>query len=191
MIATILNGTPPEGGFSGEVAGIMLDELKLRHFDALDMPLARMDIAPCRGCFGCWVRTPGECIIADAGRDVARAMIGSDLAVWLTPVRFGGYGSTLKRAMDRIIPLISPHFRFVDGEIHHRKRYRHYPRLLALGVLPRADAEAGRLFGTLVTRNAINMHAPAHVTGLVTAEDGPEVARTQISFWLDELEVTE
>lgn len=191
MIATVLNGTPPEGGFCGEVAGVLLEELRARHYEALDMPLAQMDIAPCRGCFGCWVRSPGECVIADAGRDVARAVIGCDLTVWLTPVSFGGYGSTLKQAVDRmVLPLISPHFRFVNGEIHHRKRYRNIPRLLVLGVLPKADAEAARLFSTLVERNAINLCPPAHATGLAVAEDGPEAARTQISFWLDELEVT-
>jgi hypothetical protein len=190
MIATILNGTPPQGGFSAEVARIALDELAARHWEALHVPLAEMDIAPCRGCFGCWVRSPGECVIADAGRDVARAVIGSDVAVWLTPVTFGGYGSILKRAVDRLIPLISPRFMQIDGEIHHRKRYRRYPRLLALGVLPQADAEAGALFSTLVARNALNLHAPAHVAGLVVAADGPEAARAQISFCLDELEVT-
>ncbi len=62
--------------------------------------------------------------------------------------------------------------------------------MLVLGVLPKADAEAARLFSTLVERNAINLCPPAHATGLAVAEDGPEAARTQISFWLDELEVT-
>lgn len=58
------------------------------------------------GCFGCWVQTPGVCVIDDAGRDVARAVIQSDLAVFLIPVTFGGYSSELKKAVDRLICLL-------------------------------------------------------------------------------------
>ncbi|MHB0877667.1 MAG: flavodoxin family protein [Anaerolineae bacterium] len=129
--------------------------------------LKDMRLAPCTGCFGCWVKTPGVCVIDDEAGDVAREMIGSDLVVYLTPVTFGGYSSVLKRAVDRHICLLSPHFAMVKGEVHHRKRYSRYPRFAALGVLPRPDAEAEGIFAAVVERNARNNYAPAHAVTVV------------------------
>jgi multimeric flavodoxin WrbA len=131
-------------------------------------------IAFCTGCFGCWIKTPGECVINDAGRAITREFIESDLAVFLTPVTFGGYSAELKKALDRLIPILSPFFITIDGESHHKKRYKHYPRLAVIGLLPAADAEAATVFQTLVSRNAINMHTPAFA--VETFIDGSEEA---------------
>ncbi|MFZ3171799.1 MAG: hypothetical protein WA118_07460 [Carboxydocellales bacterium] len=38
----------------------------------------------------CWLKAPGICIIDDAGRNIAQAVIGSDLLVILSPVTFWG-----------------------------------------------------------------------------------------------------
>jgi multimeric flavodoxin WrbA len=72
-------------------------ELSGRGWTVEVMPLASMDMAPCRGCFGCWTRSPGECVIDDQGRSVAQGLARADLWVLLTPVTFGGYSSALKR----------------------------------------------------------------------------------------------
>jgi len=51
-----------------------------------------MQIAACVGCFGCWVKTPGNCVIDDYGRETTRKAIQSDLMVGLIPVTFGARG---------------------------------------------------------------------------------------------------
>ena len=51
-------------------------------------PLREMRLAHCLGCFDCWVKTPGLCVEADAGREIAKAMIRSDVTVLFTPVTF-------------------------------------------------------------------------------------------------------
>jgi len=38
----------------------------------------------------------------------------------------------MKRLNDRLIPLIHPYFSIVKGEIHHRKRYDHYPKIAVI-----------------------------------------------------------
>lgn len=107
------------------------------------------------------MKTPGICLFADDGREVARKAIQSHLLVLLTPVTFGGYSSQLKKALDRMISLVSPFFQKIGGETHHQPRYRRYPRLLGVGTLPAPDAESEATFASLVARNAINLHAPA------------------------------
>lgn len=126
-------------------------------------------IAPCIGCFGCWVKTPGECVIDDSGRNVAAQIVGSDLVVYVTPMQFGGYSYELKKAIDRSIPIISPYFRVVNGEVHHKRRYTTYPSVAAFAWSEVAEeGEARDVFETLVKRNAINMMAPR--TGVAFAD---------------------
>jgi multimeric flavodoxin WrbA len=135
--------------------------------------LREKTIAPCLGCFGCWVKTPGECVIDDDGRAVARAAVRSDILAYVTPVTFGGFSSELKKAVDRLIPNISPFFARVRGETHHQRRYARCPSLIGLGVLPQPDREAEAVFKTLVEHNALNWRSPRMAAGVV-ALDQPD-----------------
>ena len=117
-----------------------------------------MDIQPCRGCFSCWVKTPGRCIIqGDDQEAILRATAASDLVIWLTPITFGGYAPELKKALDRIIPVLLPFFIKIRGETHHPLRYPRQRRLLAIGTQKQEDADSEAVFRRLVRRNALNM----------------------------------
>jgi NAD(P)H-dependent FMN reductase len=139
-----------------------------------------LEVTHCRGCFGCWLETPGMCVEDDAGRVIAKAVVRSETTVLVTPITFGGYSSALKRAVDRWLPLILPYFGNYYGETHHRPRYERYPRLVGIGVLPAPDAEAERVFKALVGRNAINFHAPSHAAEVVYATDDPHRLRERV-----------
>jgi hypothetical protein len=167
MHATLLNGALPGDDFIDTAAAMLQETLRSQGWSLTSWTLREEKIAYCLGCFECWTKTPGTCRIDDAGRDVARSVIQGDLALFLTPVTFGGYSSELKKAVDRIICLISPFFTRVDGEVHHRARYDRYPALAGIGVLPAPNPAQEQLFRTLVGRNAINLHAPAHGSAIV------------------------
>jgi multimeric flavodoxin WrbA len=153
----------------------------VRDFQLRDIPLAH-----CQGCFECWIKTPGLCKTdGDAGREITGALIGSDLMVLLTPVTFGGYSSEIKKAMDRSICIVSPFFRRVDGEVHHRKRYRRYPALAAVGVLREPDKEQERIFRTLVERNALNFDSPATAACVLPADASAEMMRDRLAASLE------
>jgi hypothetical protein len=160
--------------------GVIAGELASRGWELEPFVLRDLEIAYCVGCFGCWERNPGECVVDDAARDVARAMIQSDLVVYLTPVTFGGYSSQLKKAVDRINALIHPYVTKVRGETHHTARYGRYPRLLGVGIAPRPDPEGERLFTTLVARNAVHLHVPAQAAGVVRSDAGSEAMRDEV-----------
>jgi hypothetical protein len=189
MKAIILDGSQDGDAALEHVRHILLAELLAQRWDSICLPLCDLEIHDCLGCFGCWVQTPGVCVMDDAGRDVARQVIGGDLAVFLTPVTFGGYSSQLKKAVDRLICLISPFFTRINGEVHHKPRYRHYPRLLGVGVLPEADGESERIFAALVGRNALNMHAPVHAAGLIHSRQGRDAIQAEIRALLRGMEV--
>lgn len=189
MKAVILNGSRKGDDALDHVHEIVIDELAGRGWKVEPFILRDMEICHCVGCFGCWVQTPGVCLIDDGARDVAKGVVQSDLAVFLTPITFGGYSSELKKALDRIICIVSPDFMRVEGEVHHQPRYERYPRLMGLGVLPRADEESEGIFRTLVSRNAINIHAPAHVGGVVLSSQSKDAIREKVQGLLAAVEL--
>ena len=128
MKIAILNGNsnPDDSSFDGYLA--RLERLLAAQGHRVETCTLRdLDLRSCIGCFGCWVKTPGECITPDDGALVRDAMINSDFVLFASPLRMGFPDALLKRMMDKLIPLIHPYFEVVSGEAHHRKRYAHYP----------------------------------------------------------------
>jgi len=58
-------------------------------------------VAPCLGCFLCMTKLRGECISKDAVAEIRRDVLQLGLTVYLTPVVFGHFSSTVKNAVDR------------------------------------------------------------------------------------------
>lgn len=159
MKTTILNGARAGDGFVDSVAQVLAEHLAMRGGQVETWTLRDEKVAYCLGCFECWTKSPGICRIDDAGRAIAASIIAGDLVVYLTPVTFGGYASALKKAVDRSICLVSPFFTQIDGEVHHQPRYRRYPALLGIGVLPASHPAQEQIFHNLVARNALNLYA--------------------------------
>jgi NADPH-dependent FMN reductase len=141
--------------------------------------LREMKLAHCLGCFTCLVKTPGICREADAGPEIAKAVIRSDVAVFFTPVTFGGYSPELKKVLDRFIHLISPFFQMDHGEVHHPPRYAHRPRLIMIGVQRRANSTEAHIFRVLAGRNAINLHPPSYAAEVVLSTDNVVALRSR------------
>ena len=157
------------------------DELEDVGWEVNDFYLQDRKIAPCQGCFGCLIRTPGICLIDDDGREVAKKAVQSDLMVFVSPVTFGGYSSDLKKAVDRLfLQILYPFFMKINGEFHHKPRYARYPCLIGLGVLSKSDEEGERIFKTLVARNAINLHSSLNAAGVVIKNYPPEKIRGEV-----------
>jgi len=187
--AVILDGERQGEDLVAPVQAVVSSEFAKRGWDVHTFHLRDRDIGACSGCFGCWERTPGECLGHDDAQEITRAFVQSDVAVFLTAVTFGGYSSELKKALDRSICIVSPFFASIEGETRHRKRYDRYPSMLALGVAVQEDAEAEALFKELVRRNALNMHSPKYAVQVLRAGESAEVVRAAILPLLDTLGV--
>ena len=180
----ILNGSLKEGEQLKELQDFAVEMLMKSGYAVDKVLLHERKIAPCLGCFGCWTRTPGICVINDAGRELTADIINSDVVVYLTPVTFGGYSSELKKAVDRIIPLMLPFFEKVQGETHHQKRYKSYPKVVVLGLMPEADDELKRIFCDTIKRNKLNWHGTFLGTAMAV-----DASRETIEAVLREAEV--
>ena len=81
-------------------------------------------IRNCVGCFGCWIKTPGQCIIRDAYGDMGRLLSRCDELLIVSRCIYGSYSSFVKSVLDRSISYIHPDFVKRNGQMHHRRRYR-------------------------------------------------------------------
>jgi multimeric flavodoxin WrbA len=188
MKAVIFNGAK-DGDFTLDmIEGAIVGQLTKQRWEVEPIELRCTQIAPCLGCFGCWVKTPGTCVIDDAGRETTRKAIQSDLLVWLTPVTFGGYSSELKKAIDRIIPILLPYFKIYHGQIHHEMRYEKYPNLLVIGV-QEAGADYEETFVALAERNMLNFRPPLHAISVFQRDKNPKTLPAFIAEQLMKVEV--
>ena len=189
MKAVILNGFGKDDKAQEGICNIIVNELTGIEWEVDSFILRDLKITNCQGCFECWVKTPGVCKFNDDGGEIARQFIQCDLSILFTPVTFGGYSAELKKALDRIICLVLPFFKKINGEIHHKLRYDRYPNLMVVGVLSQADEESEKIFKTLVKRNAINFNPPAHIGGVVLSNQGVEEIRKEIKSLFTAIEV--
>jgi multimeric flavodoxin WrbA len=114
-------------------------------------------IKPCLGCFGCWVKTPGLCVITDDEMNrLAGELVRSDAVILVSRLTYGGFSADIKAFLDRSIPNISPLMEVFHGQMHHRMRYRRFPCWIAFGYGDSTEQER-RLFQVLTERNALNM----------------------------------
>jgi multimeric flavodoxin WrbA len=169
-----MNGSEPDDLLLKEIANSLSNAMREGDWETEILELGEMEIAGCMGCFGCWMKTPGICVIDDISRELARKIISSDLLVYLTPIVFGGYSYHLKKAVDRMISVVLPFFEKVDGEIHHAKRYDRYPSFMGIGITDSQNESEERTFRELVARNAINMHSPRFLSAVIVRTDSME-----------------
>ncbi len=162
------------------ILDILINELHKNGAKVQLFPLREIKMGSCIGCFGCWLKTPGICLEPDAGRDIAQAVVQSDMTILFSPVTFGGYSSEIKKAQDRWLPLIMPDFGIYHGEVHHRPRYSKYPRLVGIGIQRQPNNEEANLFKVLVGRNALNFHSPTYAADVVLSTDTPDKLHQEI-----------
>ena len=187
MKALVLDGSTKKEEIFESVKRDLLDFLRGKKYGIHMRILREEKIAGCLGCFDCWLKTPGNCVIRDAGYDLPNEVIHSDVVFLLTPITFGMYSSELKKALDRFpCPVLLPFFKKVKGEIHHAPRYAKYPILIAVGSLPDVDRNSEETFRMLVSRNAINLHTKA-ATSIIYSKDQPEEIKEKLLVTLAEV----
>jgi multimeric flavodoxin WrbA len=154
---TLINGIGNDDtGFEGALGGMIERCGSEARFDIFNV--RDMDIGYCCGCWGCWVKTPGECVIQDDMPAVLKSVVNSDLVVFISPLVMGFVSPLLKKVNDRMIPVVHPYVVIDNGECHHLKRYDHYPKLGLVLVDRDIDKIEGLgLISDIYKRMALNL----------------------------------
>ena len=134
------------------------------------MTLNREHLKPCVGCFGCWVKTPGQCVITDDdANSIAKMQMRADAVVLLSRIVYGGFSADIKSYLDRSVQNIAFDFEVYKGEMRHEMRYDRFPITIAVGYGDVSEAEQ-QSFTHLLQCNALNMR-PAGLLALTLQGD--------------------
>lgn len=160
MKVCILNGNPDAAGSALDSYIMQLGSVAKAHgHKVIVLQLRDMDIRYCTGCFGCWVKTPGECIARDDSAEVARAITHADLLLCASPVKMGHISALLKKTHDKFIQNILPYFKVREREVHHPLRYERTPDLAVLLDRNGADDEDIAIIERSYQRLALNFNS--------------------------------
>jgi multimeric flavodoxin WrbA len=187
MKAILLDASDVNDSLGQRTRELLESELHTRGWEITHIVLNEQKIGNCAGDFFCWVRSPGMCNVNDDNREIASAIVNSDLMIYLTEVTFGGYSSSLKRIVDHQIQNILPYFASLAGETHHQKRYSAYPEFLAIGWMSQANEQAGKVFGQLCARNALNFYAKNFASAIISGGQADDEILSQLQGGLDDL----
>lgn len=153
MNALILTDRDCKTGVYEELNGLITELFSDRGFETQTRELGPK-LHPCIGCFGCWVKQPGECIIKDEMQKLDQCYMNSDAVVFLSPVVFGQFSANIKNAVDRTLPNMLPFFyRRPDGSTMHPPRYDKYPALFIIGYGEGLDPEEAQLFRDITAKH--------------------------------------
>ncbi len=117
------------------------------------------NIKRCIGCFGCWFKTPGRCVLKDGYEHMGEYFGKADELIVISKCSFGSYSPFVKTVFDRSISYILPLFEKIDGEMHHQSRYKNTLRITVLFYGDNITNEEKETAKTLVNRNALNYHS--------------------------------
>ena len=81
------------------------------------------DIQPCRGCFACWSKTPGQCVLGDDMASVIESILWADVILWSFPLYYFSVPGGLKNLIDRQLPMNLPFMESASRFGGHPGRY--------------------------------------------------------------------
>ncbi|WP_059368980.1 flavodoxin family protein [Treponema endosymbiont of Eucomonympha sp.] len=85
---------------------------------------SRGKIRHCIGCYGCWIKTPGVCVIKDGYENIGQLFSKCDEMIVISKCVYGSYSPFIRNVWDRSIPYLLPYFVTANHETHHKQRYK-------------------------------------------------------------------
>ena len=139
-------------------------------------------IANCIGCFGCWTKTPGKCVIRDDATQVYPVIAQSRKVIYVSRIRFGTYDTIMKTMLERAIPIQKAWIRLHNGETHHAQRDV-VPKDATVIAYGDSSPEEKELFRRLVGRNAHNMSFASHRVLFAEEPELETLVQQEVEKW--------
>lgn len=109
----------------------IIENIQALYNEKLDVvSLGDKNIKKCIGCWSCWLKTPGECIMKDDLENSYEKYVNSDTVFLLMDTGQGFINHQAKAFIDRSIPHYLPYILLIDKECQHAKRYEKYPDIV-------------------------------------------------------------
>lgn len=155
---------------------------KTENSDIEFIDLSQLKISNCIGCFGCWTKTPGKCVIRDDAVQVYPLIARSEKVMYISKVKYGSYDTIMKTMLERAIPVQQAFIRLLHGETHHvqRKVVSKQAVVIGYGDISAMERE---VFSRLIARNANNMNFESYRVLFSSENDLEETVRKELLAW--------
>lgn len=144
--------------------------------------LSRLKISNCTGCYGCWTKTPGKCVIRDDAVKVYPKIAVSDRVLYVSKVKYGSYDTIMKTMLERAIPVQQAFIRLLHGETHHVQRAV-VPKQATIIGYGNISEEEKEIFTKLIGRNAKNMCFEDYRVIFSREKELEQVVRKEVLSW--------
>ena len=144
--------------------------------------LKKLKISNYIGCFSCWVKTPGKCIIRDDAVNVYPKIAASKRLMYVSKIRYGSYDTVMKTMLERAIPIQQPFIRLYDGETHHVQRNVSLKEAVIIGY-GNIDDEEKEIFKELVKKKDKNMSFKSYRIIFASEKELPKIIEQEVALW--------
>lgn len=168
-----VNGSPRgKDGNTSVLVDAFLRGAQLAGAETIQVFLAEKEIRHCKGCFSCWMNTPGQCVIQDDMAGILKQGAGADVFVLATPLYFDNISGMLKVFMDRSIVMGDPRFeKDEQGESRHVQPTNiSSPKLMLISNCGFPERSHFQVISHWINRAALNMRT--EVIGEIYATQG-------------------
>ena len=122
MKVIVINGSPKgERSNSMRLTRAFLEGAGWAGAEIIDA--AKANVKGCMGCYSCWTKTPGKCVIDDDMSAILPKVIAADAIVWSFPLYCYSVPGGLKHFLDRNLPLALPFMDTAAESGEHPPRY--------------------------------------------------------------------
>lgn len=118
-----LQGSPRPNGYTQMVLSKFLEGTADKGAESEIIWLPQKKINACTGCYSCWFKHPGTCILQDDMPQILEKLRLAEVWVWATPLYHFGMTSYAKRCLERTLPLVKPWLIESAGLTTHPHRY--------------------------------------------------------------------
>jgi multimeric flavodoxin WrbA len=112
----------------------------------------------CIGCFGCWIKTPGACVIRDNYGDMGELLSKCTEVIIISKCCYGGFSPFVKNVLDRSISYVHPYFVIRNKEMHHMRRYENNINIKVWFYGENITEKEKQTAQSLVKANSINLN---------------------------------
>jgi putative NADPH-quinone reductase len=121
MLVLAINGSARgEKGVTQRLLAALSEGLEAGGAQVQALQVREMQVAPCRACLSCMLKTPGICAQNDDMAQVYAGLKQADLLVLASPVYTDGHSAQLKAVIDRCICCMQPFFApDAQGRLRH------------------------------------------------------------------------
>lgn len=145
---------------------VVIHDLSKEQFQKLSLDISENthiiydtgSIQNCIGCLGCWIKSPGKCVIKDRYNNMGNLLSQADNVVVISKCCYGGYSPFVKTVLERSISYLLPFFRIINNETHHKPRYKNRIHFIVYFYGEHITPQEMDTARKLVKANSINFH---------------------------------